>query len=130
MEISKLSRKSLISGRLFNTPKPLQGTSQSTVSKAESNGSWYWKLEGFDAIIGYAPLKSGTVNISFETDKKCTVEINVVDDLGNTITGTCVGPFVMEEGYSASKFSSVSKIMHTKKSLAPRKIKRVAALKR
>lgn len=96
----------------------------------ESNGSWYWKLEGFDAIIGYAPLKSGTVNISFDTNDQCTVEINVVDDLGNTITGTCVGPFVMEEGYSASKFSSVSKIMHTKKSLAPRKIKRVASLKR
>ena len=96
----------------------------------ESNGSWYWKLENFYDIIGKAPIKSGEVTISFGEEKMCTVVIDVVDDLGNKITGTCTGKFVTDEGLSISKLSTASRFMQTKKAIAPRKEKRNYTLKR
>ena len=96
----------------------------------DSNGSWYWKLENFYEVIGMAPLKSGEVTISFEENKICTVVIDVVDDLGNKITGTCTGKFVSEEDMYATRLSTASQIMQRKKALAPRKEKRNYTLKR
>lgn len=53
--------------------------------------SWYIHFTDDRDILGSAPITGGTVTIADNGDNTHTITINVVDDLGNKLTGVCTG---------------------------------------
>ena len=53
--------------------------------------SWYTRYTEDRDILGSAPITDGTVTIADNGDNTHTITINVVDDLGNNLTGVCTG---------------------------------------
>ena len=53
--------------------------------------SWYTRYTDDRTVLGSAPLVDGEIAITENGNNTHTIAINVVDDLGNKISGTCVG---------------------------------------
>ena len=53
--------------------------------------SWYMLYSDDRIVLGSAPIEEGKVSIEDNGDNTYTIIINVVDDLGNKISGTCAG---------------------------------------
>lgn len=51
--------------------------------------SWYTLFTDDRTILGQAPIVGGEINIEENGDTTYTVTIDVVDDIGNRITGSC-----------------------------------------
>lgn len=103
-------------------------------SDGSGQGSFYYKLDENFEVVGFAPLKSGTVTISVNEEGVATAQVEAKDDKGNTLSGTCVTDYVTINGLEgASTFSAVPKMVKRghKVSLAPRaKVKPTMVLKR
>ncbi len=102
-------------------------------SNGSGQGSFYFKLDENYDIVGYAPLKSGTVTISVNEEGVATAQVEAKDDKGNTLSGTCVTDYVTFYGpEEISLFSVTNKMKRAnKKVLAPRaKVKPVMVLKK
>ena len=103
-------------------------------SDGSAQGSCYYKLDEESNVVGYAPLKSGTVTISVNEEGVATAQVEAKDDKGNTLSGTCVTDYVTFAGSEeASLFSAVPKMVKRghKVSLAPRaKVKPTMVLKK
>lgn len=102
-------------------------------SDGSSQGSFYFKSDESYEIVGYAPLKSGSVTISVNEEGVATAQVEAKDDKGNTLSGTCVTDYVTFYGpEEVSLFSVTNKMKRAnKKVLAPRaKVKPVMALKK
>lgn len=103
-------------------------------SDNNANGSFYYKLDENSEVVGFAPLKSGTVTISVNEEGVATAQVEAKDDKGNALSGTCVTEYVTFNGLEdAALFSAVPKMVKRghKVSLAPRaKVKPTMVLKR
>ena len=103
-------------------------------SDGSGQGSFYYKLDENFEVVGFAPLKSGTVTISVNEEGVATAQVEAKDDKGNTLSGTCVTDYVTINGLEgASTFSAVPKMVKRghKVSLAPRaKVKPTMVLKK
>ena len=102
-------------------------------SDGSSQGSFYYKLDENFEVVGFAPLKSGTVTISVNEEGVATAQVEAKDDKGNTLSGTCVTDYVTFYGpEEISLFSVTNKMKRAnKKVLAPRaKVKPVMVLKK
>ena len=102
-------------------------------SDGSAQGSFYYKLDENSEVVGFAPLKSGTVTISVNEEGVATAQVEAKDDKGNTLSGTCVTDYVTFYGpEEVSLFSVTNKMKRAnKKVLAPRaKVKPVMALKK
>ena len=103
-------------------------------SDGSGQGSFYYKLDENFEVVGFAPLKSGTVTISVNEEGVATAQVEAKDDKGNTLSGTCVTDYVTFVGLEdAALFSAVPKMVKRghKVSLAPRaKVKPTMVLKR
>ena len=87
-----------------------------------AQGSCYYKLDEESNVVGYAPLKSGTVTISVNEEGVVTAQVEAKDDKGNTLSGTCVTDYVTFVGLEDAALLSVSNKVKrvNKKVLAPR----------
>ncbi len=102
-------------------------------SDGSGQGSFYFKSDENYDIVGYAPLKSGSVTISVNEEGVATAQVEAKDDKGNTLSGTCVTDYVTFYGpEEISLFSVTNKMKRAnKKVLAPRaKVKPVMVLKK
>ena len=102
-------------------------------SEGSGQGSFYFKSDENYDIVGYAPLKSGSVTISVNEEGVATAQVEAKDDKGNTLSGTCVTDYVTFYGpEEISLFSVTNKMKRAnKKVLAPRaKVKPVMVLKK
>ena len=102
-------------------------------SDGSAQGSCYYKLDENSDVVGYAPLKSGTVTISVNEEGVATAQVEAKDDKGNTLSGTCVTDYVTFAGpEGATLFSVSNKVKRVnKKVLAPRaKVKPTMVLKK
>ena len=102
-------------------------------SDNSAQGSFYYKLDENSEVVGYAPLKSGTVTISVNEEGVATAQVEAKDDKGNTLSGTCVTDYVTFNGLEeATLFSVSNKVKRVnKKVLAPRaKVKPAMVLKK
>lgn len=80
-------------------------------SDGSGQGSFYYKLDENFEVVGYAPLKSGTVTISVNEEGVATAQVEAKDDNGNTLSGTCVTANVyVDDPYAPSTFSAVPKM--------------------
>ena len=98
-----------------------------------AQGSCYYKLDEESNVVGYAPLKSGTVTISVNEEGVVTAQVEAKDDKGNTLSGTCVTDYVTFVGLEDAALLSVSNKVKrvNKKVLAPRaKVKPAMVLKK
>jgi hypothetical protein len=94
-------------------------------------GCWYLEYnEDWEVILNRAAFKSGSVTLADNNDGTYTVSVNAKDNLGNTITSSCVAALQTMEMSSLSKFSTAAKIAHATKRLAPRKVKPTTVVKR
>ncbi|MBE6175032.1 MAG: hypothetical protein E7147_05770 [Rikenellaceae bacterium] len=102
-------------------------------SEGSGQGSFYYKLDENFEVVGFAPLKSGTVTISVNEEGVATAQVEAKDDKGNTLSGTCVTDYVTFIGQEeATLFSVSNKVKRVnKKVLAPRtKVKPTMVLKK
>ena len=102
-------------------------------SEGSGQGSFYYKLDENSEVVGFAPLKSGTVTISVNEEGVATAQVEAKDDKGNTLSGTCVTDYVTFNGpEGATLFSVSNKVKRVnKKVLAPRaKVKPTMVLKK
>ena len=102
-------------------------------SDGSAQGSCYYKLDEESNVVGFAPLKSGTVTISVNEEGVATAQVEAKDDKGNTLSGTCVTDYVTFNGpEGATLFSVSNKVKRVnKKVLAPRaKVKPAMVLKK
>ena len=102
-------------------------------SDGSAQGSCYYKLDEESNVVGFAPLKSGTVTISVNEEGVATAQVEAKDDKGNTLSGTCVTDYVTFNGpEGATLFSVSNKVKRVnKKVLAPRaKVKPTMVLKK
>ena len=102
-------------------------------SDGSAQGSFYYKLDENFEVVGFAPLKSGTVTISVNEEGVATAQVEAKDDKGNTLSGTCVTANVyVDDPYAPSTFSAVPKMAKRshKVSLAPRKVKISSLIKK
>lgn len=102
-------------------------------SDGSTKGSCYYKLDEESNVVGYAPLKSGTVTISVNEEGVATAQVEAKDDKGNSLSGTCVTDYVTFNGPEEATTLSVSnKVKRVNKMvLAPRaKVKPAMAVKR
>ena len=98
-----------------------------------AQGSCYYKLDENSEVVGYAPLKSGTVTISANEEGVVTAQVEAKDDKGNSLSGTCVTDYVTFNGLEDAALLSVSNKVKrvNKKVLAPRaKVKPTMVLKK
>ena len=91
-------------------------------SDGSAQGSFYYKLDENSEVVGFAPLKSGTVTISVNEEGVATAQVEAKDDKGNTLSGTCATDYVTFNGLEeATLFSVSNKVKRVnKKVLAPR----------
>ena len=102
-------------------------------SDGSTQGSCYYKLDEESNVVGYAPLKSGTVTISVNEEGVATAQVEAKDDKGNSLSGTCVTDYVTFVGLEDAALLSVSNKVKrvNKKVLAPRaKVKPTMVLKK
>ena len=73
--------------------------------------SWY-RLYEDGSVYGGAPIVDGTVDIKDNGDGTITVDFNLKDDKGNTISGSCTGENEVLDfsNYSASAAPAVKKV--------------------
>lgn len=55
--------------------------------------SWYTHYTNDRDIISSAPIVGGEISIEDNGDNTHTISVDVVDDLGNKLTGVCIAPF-------------------------------------
>lgn len=61
-------------------------------------GSWYTETDGTGAIVATAPIASGKLNVELNVDGvNFSVDFDVLDDVGNKITGTYSGDITIED---------------------------------
>ena len=69
---------------------------------ASGEGMWSWYVgyseDGYD-LTGQAPIVDGTVTITDNGDESYSVVCDLVDDLGNKITGECASYFEVAGPY-------------------------------
>lgn len=102
-------------------------------SDGNAEGCFYYKLDENYDVIGFAPLKSGSVTISVDENGVATATVDAKDDKGNTVSGTCVtnvvGFYGLEEAMPFSVSNKAKRV--NKKVLAPRtKVKPTLVLKK